>query len=103
MSHTQLILSVALGAAMSAAACVTPPQPGGDDPGIDPPGGDDPGGDDPGGDDPQPPADPAVRALFDDGVAPVVSAKCAGCHGGPGTSPLKFVPASLATMYDVVV
>jgi hypothetical protein len=103
MSTTQLIYSVALGAAMAAAACVTAPTPGGDDPGIEPPpGGDDPGGDDPGGDDPGPPTDPAVRALFDDGVAPALSAKCAACHGGPGTSPLKFVPADLATLYDAV-
>jgi cytochrome c553 len=103
MSSTHHILSVALAAALSAIACVTPPEPA-DDPGTDPlPGDDDPGGDDPGGDDPDPtPVDPAVRALFDDTVAPVVSAKCAGCHGGPGTSPLKFVPPALGTMYDVV-
>jgi hypothetical protein len=104
MSPIHLALSLAL--AMTASACVTAPERPGDDPSGDDPSGDDPGGDDPGGDDPTPPPgdpiDPAVRALFDDGVAAVVQAKCAGCHGGPGTSPLKFVPTDLAAMYDTV-
>jgi cytochrome c553 len=101
MSPIHLALSLAL--AMTASACVTAPERPGDDPSGDDP---QPGGDDPGGDDPTPPPgdpiDPAVRALFDDGVAAVVQAKCAGCHGGPGTSPLKFVPTDLAAMYDTV-
>jgi hypothetical protein len=104
MSPTQLILSVALSAAMLASACVTAPEPSDDAPGTDPPPGDDnPGDDNPGTNPPgtnPPGAD--LRAMFDSTVAPVLSVKCTACHGGPGTSPLKFVPASLTTLYDAV-
>jgi hypothetical protein len=43
------------------------------------------------------------RALFDSTVAPAM-AQCgtAGCHGGTGNSPLKFIPDNTAGMYDVV-
>jgi hypothetical protein len=73
-----------------------PPEDPGDDPGTDP--GTDPG---------DPPGDPgdggaAARALFDATVAPTLQATCAGCHGGPGTSPLKFVPADPGSLYDTV-
>jgi hypothetical protein len=48
------------------------------------------------------PVDPAARALFDDTVLPALQAKCVVCHGGPGTSPLKFLPADLTATYDTV-
>ena len=70
---------------------VPEPDPG-EDPGTDP--GDPPG--DPGG------GAAAARALFDDTVAPTLQAKCTACHGGPGTSPLKFVPADPGSLYDTV-
>jgi hypothetical protein len=48
------------------------------------------------------PVDPQTRALFDDTVAPVLIGKCTACHGGPGTSPLKFVPTDATALYDTV-
>jgi hypothetical protein len=97
--HSQTLLAAL--AALSLAAC----SPGGftggggddDDDGID--AGGNPGGPDAG------PAGPNARALFDDTVAPIMTAKCAtaGCHGGAGTSPLKFLPPVELDYYDVVV
>jgi hypothetical protein len=45
-----------------------------------------------------------ARALFDDTVRPILQATCsaATCHGGVGTSPLKFIPPSLDDYYSVV-
>lgn len=42
--------------------------------------------------------------LFNQRVAPVLQAQCsaAGCHGGTGTSPLKFLPGEMSGYYDVV-
>jgi hypothetical protein len=103
MSRIHLILSLTLGLVALASACVTPQASSGD-PGSDPPpGGDDPGDDDPGTPPGDEPGDPtSARPLFDEGVASVLQAKCAGCHGGPGTSPLKFIPADTASMYGTV-
>jgi hypothetical protein len=70
--------------------------PGGNPP-VDPPADSpDAGPIDPG-------ADPSE--LFNERVAPVLQAQCsaAGCHGGTGTSPLKFLPAEMTGYYDVVV
>lgn len=73
--------------------------------------GPDPMGDD---DDDMPPAPDAgvvnpppagnAKPLFDSTVAPIMAASCAsaGCHGGTGTSPLKFLPADMASYYDVL-
>ncbi len=46
-----------------------------------------------------------AKPLFDSTVAPVLEAKCsnAACHGGSGTSPLKFLPPAMADYYGVVV
>lgn len=50
--------------------------------------------------------DPTANAkpLFDSEVAPILNAKCsnAACHGGSGTSPLKFLPPAMADYYSVV-
>lgn len=45
-----------------------------------------------------------ARPIFEATVAPILQAKCsaAGCHGGTGTSPLKFLPPSMTEYYDVV-
>jgi hypothetical protein len=59
--------------------------------------------------DPTPTPDPndplaAARAMFDADVAPVLQTQCAieACHGGVGTSPLKFLPGTMAEYYVVV-
>jgi hypothetical protein len=45
-----------------------------------------------------------AKPLFEATVAPILEAKCsaAACHGGAGTSPLKFLPPDPADYYDVV-
>jgi hypothetical protein len=106
MSRQALIVSLTL--VLTAAGCQGSLDPGSYDPGGSPP--DAPPGDDPGDD---PGGSPggggggggdaaAARALFETTVAPMLSAKCVACHGGPGTSPLKFVPADASALYDTV-
>jgi cytochrome c553 len=101
MSRIACIVSTALTLALTAAGC----HPGSYDPGT---GGDAGDGRDPDGQDPADAGGPgggsaaAARALFDDTVAPTLEAKCVACHGGAGTSPLKFVPADANALYDTV-
>ena len=88
------LVSTALALALTATGCQGIFNPGSYDPGRDPGDGQD-AGTGPGG-------PSGERSLFDSTVAPTLQAKCVGCHGGPGTSPLKFVPADVNAMYDTV-
>jgi hypothetical protein len=46
-----------------------------------------------------------AKSMFDMNVAPVLMAKCAGamCHGGTGTSPLKFIGTAALSQYYLTV
>jgi hypothetical protein len=51
---------------------------------------------------PAPPSN--AQPLFDMNVAPIIMADCssAGCHGGTGTSPIKFAAGTQANLYSTV-
>ena len=52
-----------------------------------------------GGDD----GDAAARAAFDDGVYPILAAKCMSCHGTTGNQSTPFVAPTLTDAYAYVV